>query len=86
MSALKLSVIQGLITRGLIICQLLFGNSIVMTEVSSDYVIKATTKLKTNHVKGPDGIPSFFITDCGGALSEPLFIIFNLCVHSEKQR
>ena len=59
------------------------GNSIVMTEVNSDHVIEAIIKLKTNHVKGSDGIPAFCITDCGEVLSEPLSNVFNLCIRSE---
>lgn len=53
-------------------------NSINITSVTHDEVIKSIKKLKPKMTMGLDSVPAFLIRDCSAVFALPLTIIFNL--------
>jgi hypothetical protein len=55
-------------------------NNICLCSVSADEVFQSIKRIKSNYVQGPDGIPAFFVKDCASVLSQPMSVLFNLCI------
>jgi hypothetical protein len=51
-----------------------------LRSVSADEVFQSIKRIKSNYVQGPDGIPAFFVKDCASVLSQPMSILFNICM------
>ncbi|XP_063913193.1 uncharacterized protein LOC135129854 [Zophobas morio] len=58
------------------------NNTVSVTYISEDEIIKELKRMKNSMTSGPDSIPSFLLKDCAHVLSKPLLHIFNIMLKS----
>lgn len=55
-----------------------------ISEIKESDVLLAMKRLKPTLSQGADGIPGFFVKDCSNCLAQPLVLLFNLAIKTNK--